>query len=35
LRAEGFFCTLNALYEGLGKGKLNFLIRKKLIFFQL
>jgi hypothetical protein len=24
LRAEGFFCSLNVLYGGLGIGKLNF-----------
>ncbi len=33
LRAEGFFCNLDILYGGLGIGKLQFLIKKKLIFF--
>ncbi len=33
LRAEGFFCNLDFLYGGLGKGKLWFLILKKLINF--
>jgi hypothetical protein len=28
LRAEGFFCSLDVLYEGLGIGKLKFLIKK-------
>jgi hypothetical protein len=34
LRAEGFFCSLNALYGGLGVGttKLQFLIPKKFNF---
>ncbi len=38
LRAEGFFYNLDILYGGLGKGKLQFLIKKKknsaVIFFQ-
>jgi hypothetical protein len=33
LRAEGFFCNLDVLYGGLGIGKLQFLIPKKLNFF--
>jgi hypothetical protein len=33
LRAEGFFCNLDILYGGLGIGKLQFLIKKNLIFF--
>jgi hypothetical protein len=33
LRAEGFFCNLDILYEGLGIGKLQFLIKKKFNFF--
>jgi hypothetical protein len=33
LRAEGFLCNLDVLYGGLGIGKLQFLIKKKLIFF--
>jgi hypothetical protein len=33
LRAEGFFCNLDVLYGGLGIGKLQFLIKKNLIFF--
>jgi hypothetical protein len=28
LRAEGFFCSLVYLYGGLGKGKLQFLMKK-------
>jgi hypothetical protein len=32
LKAEGFFCNLDVLYGGLGKGKLKFLIQK--FFFQ-
>ncbi len=28
MRAEGFFCNLDVLYEGLGIGKLYFLIQK-------
>jgi hypothetical protein len=28
LRAEGFSCSLGVLYEGLGKSKLQFLIKK-------
>ncbi len=33
MRAEGFFCNLDILYGGLGIGKLQFLIKKNLIFF--
>jgi hypothetical protein len=33
LRAEGFFCSLDLLYGGLGIGKLKFLIQ--IFFFQL
>ncbi len=33
LRAEGFFCSLDALSGGLGIGKLKFLIQKKFNFF--
>ncbi len=33
MRAEGFFCNLYILYGGLGIGKLQFLIKKDLIFF--
>jgi hypothetical protein len=33
LRAEGFSCNFDALYGGLGIGKLWFLIKKNLIFF--
>ncbi len=33
LRAEGFFCNLDILYWGLGRGKLQFLIQKKFNFF--
>ena len=33
LRAEDFFCNLDVLYGGLGIGKLQFLIKKKLNFF--
>jgi hypothetical protein len=33
LRAEGFFCNLDVLYGGLGIGKLQFWIKKKLVFF--
>ncbi len=29
----GFFCNLDILYGGLGIGKLQFLIKKKLTFF--
>jgi hypothetical protein len=32
LRAEGFSCSLGALYVGLGISKLEFLIKKKIIF---
>jgi hypothetical protein len=28
LRAEGFTCSLSVLYGGLGKSKLQFLIKK-------
>jgi hypothetical protein len=35
LRAEGFFCNLDILYGGLGIGKLQFLIKRNLTFFQL
>ncbi len=33
LRAEGFSCSLGVFYVGLGIGKLQFLIQKKLCFF--
>jgi hypothetical protein len=33
LRAEGFFCSLDVLYGGLGIGKLSFLIKKIFYFF--
>jgi len=33
LRAEGFFCSLGVLYGGLGKSKLQFLIKKIEIKF--
>ncbi len=33
LWAAGFFCNLDILYGGLGIGKLQFLIKKNLIFF--
>ncbi len=33
LWAGGFFCNLDILYGGLGIGKLQFLIKKNLIFF--
>ncbi len=33
LWAGGFFCNLDILYGGLGIGKLQFLIKKKIIFF--
>jgi hypothetical protein len=33
LRAEGFFCSLDVLYGGLGIGKLQILIKKILHFF--
>jgi hypothetical protein len=32
-KAGGFFCNLDILYGGLGIGKLQFLIKKKLLFF--
>jgi|LakMenE01Jun11ns_1017448.scaffolds.fasta_scaffold9762832_1 hypothetical protein len=35
LRDEGFFCNLDILYGGLGIGKLQFLIKKNLIFFSV
>jgi hypothetical protein len=31
LRTEGFFYNLDILYGGLGKGKLQFLIKKKFL----
>ncbi len=34
LRAEGFSCSLVVLYGGLGKSKLQFLIKKIEIKFQ-
>ncbi len=34
MRAEGFFCNLDILYEGLGIGKLQFLIKKIFFFFR-
>jgi hypothetical protein len=33
LRAEGFSCSLGVLYGGLGKSKLQFLIKKIKIKF--
>ncbi len=33
LRAEGFSCSLSVLYGGLGKSKLQFLIKKIEIKF--
>ncbi len=33
LGAESFFHSLDVLYGALGKGKLQFLIKKYLIFF--
>jgi hypothetical protein len=33
LRAEGFSCSLDVLYGGLGKSILQFLIKKILHFF--
>jgi hypothetical protein len=33
LRAEGFSCSLEVLYRGLGISKLKFLIKKIEIFF--
>ncbi len=33
MRAEGFFCSLDVLYEGLGIDNLQFLIQKILNFF--
>jgi hypothetical protein len=33
LRADSFFCNLDILYGGLGIGKLQFLIKKKVNFF--
>ncbi len=35
LWAPGFFCNLDILYGGLGIGKVQFLIKKKLIFFSV
>jgi hypothetical protein len=35
LRAEGFSCSLGVLYGGLGISKLQFLIKKIEINFQL
>ncbi len=35
LWAAGFFCNLDILYEGLGIGKLQFLIKNFFFFFQL
>ena len=35
LWAAGFFCNLDILYEGLGIGKLQFLIKKKFNFFSV
>jgi hypothetical protein len=35
LSAEGFSCSLDVLFEGLGMSKLQFLIKKILLFFQL
>jgi hypothetical protein len=33
LRAEGFFCSLDVLFGGLGIGKRQFLIQKIFNFF--
>jgi hypothetical protein len=33
LRAEGFFCSLDVLYGGLGIDKLQFLFLSAVIFF--
>jgi hypothetical protein len=33
LRDEGFFCNFDILYEGLGIGKLQFWMEKKINFF--
>jgi hypothetical protein len=33
LRAEGFSCSLDSLYGGLGISKLQFLIQKNILFF--
>ncbi len=33
MRAEVFFCNLDVLNGGLGIGKLQFLIKKKITFF--
>ncbi len=33
--AAGFLCNLDIHYGGLGIGKLHFMIKKNLIFFQL
>ncbi len=37
MRAEGFSCSLDGLYQGLGVSKLQFLIEKKIsaVFFFL
>jgi hypothetical protein len=35
LRAEGFSCSLDVLYGGLGISKLKFVIKKILIFSAL
>jgi hypothetical protein len=35
LRAEGFSCSLGVLYGGLGISKLQFLIKKIELNFQL
>ncbi len=32
LRAEGFFCSLDVLYGGLGIGKLQFCIKRRRNF---
>jgi hypothetical protein len=34
LRTEGFFCSMDVLYRGLGISKLQFLIKKILNIFQ-
>ncbi len=34
LRAEGFSCSLDVFYGGLGISKLKFLKEKKISFFQ-
>ncbi len=35
LRAKGFFCSLDVHYGGLGKGRLQFLIKVIYNFFHL